>query len=62
MSIAVLYYNQVITMLSIAVHYLGVKFGVHPFTPSVLNEHTFMLRLLGGFSLVVINSDVGGCH
>ena len=49
-------------MLSIAVCYLGVKFGVDPFTLSTFNKHALMLWLLDGFLLVVINSSFGDCH
>ena len=58
LSIAVLYYKQVTTILSITVHNLGLS-NIHPLS---FNEHALMLRLSGGYCLVAVNSSFCGCH
>ena len=59
LSITVLYYKQVITILPIAVCILGVILHSPPF---FFSEHILLLGLLGGYCLVVVNSSSCGCH
>ena len=58
-SIAVLYYKQVTTILSIAVCILGVI--LHS-TPHFFSEHVLVFRLLSGYCLVAVNCGFCGCH
>ena len=59
LSITVLYYKQVTTILSIAVCILRMILHSPPF---FFNEYVLMLRLLGGYCLVAVNSSFCGCH